>query len=102
VDAMVDKSVERLLRLMNAVELSTVVGRTDQNVTCLSAVSFHGKLSQHLDFAASRRGVIVIWPRQSPPNFVHGPLGQRRQPPARLDCSDLMDYARLIKMETEI
>jgi Xaa-Pro aminopeptidase len=63
-------NVERLNRLMDAAGLAAVVVRGGQNVTYLSGVSFHGTLSRHLDLAASRRGVVVIWPRQAPPVFV--------------------------------
>lgn len=63
-------NVERLNRLMDAAGLTAVVVRGGQNVTYLSGVSFHGTLSRHLDLAASRRGVVVIWPRQAPPVFV--------------------------------
>ena len=152
-------NVERLHRLMDAAGLAAVVVRGGQNVTYLSGVSFHGTLSRHLDLAGSRRGVIVIWPRRSPPIFVlevtaagaaardswiekfevfNGytePLFDRvvsvlsdldlartqvgfdknfigagfwedvaRRLPAMtmLDCSELMDDARLIKTEAEI
>jgi Xaa-Pro aminopeptidase len=151
-------NVDRLHRLMDAAGLAAVVVRGGQNVTYLSSVSFHGTLS-HLDLAASRRGVVVIWPRQSPPIFVLevtaagaatrdswierfevfsgytqplfdrvanvlSDLGLARSPvgfdknfigagfwediakrlPAMtmLDCSDLMDDARLIKTKAEI
>jgi Xaa-Pro aminopeptidase len=55
---------------MDAVGLAAVVVRGGQNVTYLSGVAFHGTLSRHLDLAASRRGVVVIWPRSAPPVFV--------------------------------
>ena len=152
-------NVERLHRLMDAAGLAAVVVRGGQNVTYLSGVSFHGTLSRHLDLAGSRRGVIVIWPRRSPPIFVlevtaagaaarnswiekfevfngyteplfdrvvsvlsdldlaRTPVGfdknfigagfwedvARRLPAmTMLDCSELMDDARLIKTEAEI
>lgn len=63
-------NVDRLHRLMDAAGLAAVVVRGGQNVTYLSGVSFHGTLSRHLDLAASRRGVVVIWPRQAEPVFV--------------------------------
>lgn len=63
-------NIERLHRHMDAAGLSAVVVRGGQNVTYLSGVSFHGTLSRHLDLAASRRGVVVVWPRHSPPVFV--------------------------------
>lgn len=63
-------NVERLHRLMDAAGLAAVVVRGGQNVTYLSGVSFHGTLSRHLDLAASRRGVVVVWPRHAPPIFV--------------------------------
>jgi Xaa-Pro aminopeptidase len=152
-------NVERLHRLMDAAGLAAVVVRGGQNVTYLAGVPFHGTLSRHLDLAASRRGVVVIWPRHSPPIFVlevtaagaaardswiekfdvfsgytealfervcsvlseldltRSPVGfdknfigagfwediARRLPAmTMLDCSDLMDDARLIKTEAEI
>ena len=63
-------NVDRLHRLMDAAGLAAVVVRGGQNVTYLSGVSFHGTLSRHLDLAASRRGVVVIWPRHAAPVFV--------------------------------
>src|SRR3954465_5953194 len=63
-------NVERLHRLMDREGLSALVMRGGQNVTYLSGVAFHGTLSRHLDLAASRRGVVVIWPRHAPPGFV--------------------------------
>ena len=63
-------NVDRLHRLMDAAGLAAVVVRGGQNVTYLSGVSFHGTLSRHLDLAASRRGVVVIWPRHAQPIFV--------------------------------
>jgi Xaa-Pro aminopeptidase len=63
-------NVDRLHRLMDAAGLAAVVVRGGQNVTYLSGVAFHGTLSRHLDLAASRRGVVVIWPRYAPPVFV--------------------------------
>src|SRR6187401_2932506 len=63
-------NVERLHRLMDAAGLAAVVVRGGQNVTYLSGVSFHGTLSRHLDLAASRRGVVVVWPRHAEPEFV--------------------------------
>jgi Xaa-Pro aminopeptidase len=152
-------NVDRLHRLMDAAGLAAVVVRGGQNVTYLSGVSFHGTLSRHLDLAASRRGVVVVWPRHAEPVFVlevtaAGPaardswikkfeifsgyaeplfdrvatvlsgLGLERSPVgfdknfigagfwedvarrlpamAMLDCSDLMDEARLIKTLAEI
>ena len=62
--------VDRLHRLMDVAGLAAVVVRGGQNVTYLSGVSFHGTLSRHLDLAASRRGVVVIWPRHAEPVFV--------------------------------
>jgi Xaa-Pro aminopeptidase len=63
-------NVDRLHRLMDAAGLAAVVVRGGQNVTYLSGVAFHGTLSRHLDLSASRRGVVVIWPRHAPPVFV--------------------------------
>ena len=63
-------NVDRLHRLMDAAGLAAVVVRGGQNVTYLSGVSFHGTLSRHLDLAASRRGVVVVWPRHAGPVFV--------------------------------
>jgi Xaa-Pro aminopeptidase len=63
-------NVERLHHLMDAAGLAAVVVRGGQNVTYLSGVSFHGTLSRHLDLAASRRGVVVVWPRLAQPVFV--------------------------------
>lgn len=63
-------NIERLHRLMDTAGLAAVVVRGGQNVTYLSGVSFHGTLSRHLDLAASRRGVVVVWPRHAGPVFV--------------------------------
>ena len=63
-------NVDRLHRLMDAAGLAAVVVRGGMNVTYLSGVSFHGTLSRHLDLAASRRGVVVVWPRHADPVFV--------------------------------
>jgi len=152
-------NVERLHRLMDAAGLGAVVVRGGQNVTYLGGIAFHGTLSRHLDLAASRRGVVVVWPRHSEPVFVlevtaagaaardswierfqvfsgyteslfervakvladlglgTAPVGfdknfigagfwedvAKRLPNLKmLDCSELMDEARLIKTEAEI
>jgi len=63
-------NVERLHRLMDAAGLGAIVVRGGQNVTYLSGVAFHGTLARHLDLAASRRGVAVVWPRHGKPVFV--------------------------------
>jgi Xaa-Pro aminopeptidase len=152
-------NVDRLHRLMDAAGLAAVIVRGGQNVTYLSGVAFHGTLSRHLDLAASRRGVVVVWPRHMPPVFVlevtaagaaerdswiekfevfsgyadslfnrvagvlsdlglaKSPVGfdknfigagfwdevaKRLPEMSMLDCSDLMDEARLIKTEAEV
>ena len=63
-------NVDRLHDLMDAAGLAAVVVRGGQNVTYLGGVAFHGTLSRHLDLAASRRGVVVVWPRHAEPVFV--------------------------------
>jgi Xaa-Pro aminopeptidase len=63
-------NVDRLHSLMDAAGLAAVVVRGGQNVTYLGGVAFHGTLSRHLDLAASRRGVVVVWPRNAEPVFV--------------------------------
>jgi Xaa-Pro aminopeptidase len=63
-------NIDRLHRLMDRDGLAAVVVRGGQNVTYLAGVSFHGTLGRHLDLAASRRGVLVVWPRQGQPIFV--------------------------------
>ena len=55
---------------MDRDNLAAVVVRGGQNVTYLAGISFHGTLARHLDLAASRRGVVLIWPRHAPPVFV--------------------------------
>jgi Xaa-Pro aminopeptidase len=76
-DAKMDKpakpiivNIDRLHSLMDAEGLAGLVLRGGQNVTYLSGVSFHGTLARHLDLAASRRGVVVVWPRDGEPIFV--------------------------------
>lgn len=63
-------NVDRLYRLMDREALAAIVVRGGQNVTYLAGISFHGTLARHLDLAASRRGVVVIWPRHGDPIFV--------------------------------
>ena len=63
-------NVDRLYRLMDREGLAALVVRGGQNVTYLAGISFHGTLARHLDLAASRRGVVVIWPRHANPVFV--------------------------------
>ncbi len=50
--------------------LAALVLRGGQNVTYLAGISFHGTLARHLELAASRRGVVVVWPRNGEPIFV--------------------------------
>jgi Xaa-Pro aminopeptidase len=66
----VTANVDRLHRLMDAAGFAAIVVRGGQNVTYLGGVAFHGTLSRHLDLAASRRGVVVVWPRHAEPVFV--------------------------------
>src|SRR5215204_799667 len=63
-------NIDRLHRLMDRDGLAAMVVRGGQNVTYLAGVSFHGTLGRHVDLAASRRGVLVVWPRQGEPIFV--------------------------------
>jgi Xaa-Pro aminopeptidase len=63
-------NIDRLHRLMDRDGLAAVVVRGGQNVTYLAGISFHGTLARHLDLAASRRGVVVVWPRVGEPVFV--------------------------------
>jgi Xaa-Pro aminopeptidase len=63
-------NIDRLHRLMDRDGLAALVLRGGQNVTYLAGISFHGTLARHLDLAASRRGVVVVWPRNGEPIFV--------------------------------
>ena len=63
-------NVDRLHQFMDREGLAAIVARGGQNVTYLAGISFHGTLARHLDLAASRRGVVVIWPRHEDPVFV--------------------------------
>jgi Xaa-Pro aminopeptidase len=63
-------NVDRLHDLMDRDGLDAVVVRGGQNVTYLAGIAYHGTLARHLDLAASRRGVVVIWPRRGEPVFV--------------------------------
>ena len=63
-------NIDRLHRLMDRDGLAALVLRGGQNVTYLAGISFHGTLARHLDLAASRRGVVVVWPRHAEPIFV--------------------------------
>lgn len=63
-------NVERLNAIMDRAHLSAVVVRGGHNITYLSGVAYHGTLARHLDLAGSRRGVVVVWPREGRPVFV--------------------------------
>ena len=63
-------NIDRLHQFMDREGLAAIVVRGGQNVTYLAGISFHGTLARHLDLAASRRGVVVIWPRHGEPVFV--------------------------------
>jgi Xaa-Pro aminopeptidase len=63
-------NVDRLHELMNRDDLAAVVVRGGQYVTYLSGVAYHGTLGRHLDLAASRRGVAVVWPRDNDPVII--------------------------------
>ena len=63
-------NVARLNSLMDREGLAAVVVRGGHNIAYLSGVAFHGTLARHLDLAGSRRGVVVIWPREGQPVFV--------------------------------
>ena len=63
-------NIERLHRLMAEEDLDAVVVRSGQNVTYLSGVVYPGTLARHLDLSDSRRGVLVVWPREAEPVFI--------------------------------
>ena len=62
-------NIDRLHRLMDRDGVAAVVVRGGQNVTYLAGISFHGTLARHIDLAASRRGVMVVWPQHGEPIF---------------------------------
>ena len=63
-------NLERLHQLMTEEELDAVVVRSGQNVTYLSGVVYPGTLQRHLDLSDSRRGVLVVWPREGEPVLI--------------------------------
>ena len=63
-------NIERLNRFMDAQDLAAVVGRSGENFTYLSGLTYPGTLARHVDLADSDRAVLAVWPRKGDASLI--------------------------------
>jgi len=69
-------NIPRLNECLDVQKLSAVVGRSGQNFTYLSGVTYPGTLGRHLDITDSPRGVLIFWPRRGDPVIIANKIAE--------------------------
>jgi Xaa-Pro aminopeptidase len=102
-------NVDRLHRLMDRDGLAALVLRAGENVTYLAGFAYPGTLGRHLDLAGSRRGVLLVWPREGEPRLIVDAIAagvtERDSAIARLDVFNGYQenaYQRLCRVLKEL
>jgi Xaa-Pro aminopeptidase len=102
-------NVDRLRRLMDRDGLAAVVLRAGENVTYLAGFAYPGTLARHLDLGGSRRGVLLVWPREGEPLLIVDAIAagvtERDSAIARLEVFNGYDetaYQRLCRVLKEL